>query len=134
MASIEPSSQQLQALIAESSSSAAIVMINLLRFRDRAAYPPGYDAEPCSGRDAYQRYGARVLPMLADAGGKIVWFGNAKLTVIGPDAERWDEAILVQYPSRTAFLSMVGRPDYLDAAVHRTAALADSRLICTEPA
>ena len=34
-----------------------IVMINLLRYRERAAYPEGSGAEPCSGRDAYRRYG-----------------------------------------------------------------------------
>ena len=39
--------------------------------------------------------------------------------------------MLVQYPSRQAFITMVTRPDYLAASVHRTASLADSRLIAT---
>jgi uncharacterized protein (DUF1330 family) len=51
--------------------------------------------------------------------------------VIGPEGEQWDDVLLVQYPSRRAFLTMVGRADYQQAVVHRRAALADSRLIAT---
>jgi len=131
MASIEPSPEQLQALVAAAADDTPIVMINLLRYRDRAAYPAGTDAAPCSGREAYQRYGARVTPMVVEAGGKILWFGNVAQVVIGPDAERWDDAVLVQYPSRKAFITMVSRPDYVEVSVHRTAALEDSRLIAT---
>lgn len=72
--------------------------------------------------------------MLAECGGKILWLGNVRRTVIGPEGEPWDDAILVQYPSRKVFLAMVSRPDYRKAAMHRTAALADSRLIATATA
>jgi uncharacterized protein (DUF1330 family) len=131
MPSIEPSPEQLQKFIAETPDETPIVMINLLRYRDRAEYPPASAAEPCSGREAYQRYGAGVTPMVAEVGGKILWLGNVKRTVIGPGGEEWDDAVLVQYPSRTAFLTMVTRSDYQKVAMHRTAALADSRLIAT---
>jgi uncharacterized protein (DUF1330 family) len=131
MSSIEPSQSQLEKLVTAASDEAPIVMINLLRYRDRAAYPSGSDAEPCSGAEAYQRYGALVLPMLGEVGAKILWRGSVKQMVIGPDGESWDEALLVQYPSRRAFLNMVSRPDYLRAAVHRSASLSDSRLIAT---
>lgn len=131
MPSIEPSPDQRQQLLAASTDSTPIVMINLLRYRDQAAYPAGSDSSPCSGREAYQRYGASVTPMVIEAGGRILWFGNVKQMVIGPDGERWDDAVLVHYPSRQAFITMVTRPDYVAASVHRTAALADSRLIVT---
>jgi uncharacterized protein (DUF1330 family) len=131
MSSIEPSAEQLQTFIAESEDPGPIVMINLLRYRDRAEYPSGSTAQPCSGRDAYQRYSVAVIPTLTAVGGKVLWLGNVKRTVIGPDSDRWDDAILVQYPSRKAFLTMVSNPDYQSIAVHRTAALADSRLIAT---
>jgi hypothetical protein len=42
--------------------------------------------------------------------------------------------LAVQYPSRSAFLSMVTDPDYLQVHAHRAAALADSRLIACTPA
>ena len=131
MPSIETSAEQLQKFIADSQDAGPIVMINLLRYRDRAEYPSGSSAEPCSGRDAYQRYSAAVMPMLIAVGGKALWLGNVKRTVIGPASDRWDDAILVQYPSRKAFLTMVSTSDYQSVAVHRTAALADSRLIAT---
>jgi uncharacterized protein (DUF1330 family) len=131
MPSIEPSPEKLQKLLAESDDEAPIVMINLLRYRDRAEYPRGSDATACSGAEAYQRYGALVVPMLGDVGAKVLWRGSVKQIVIGPASEEWDEALLVQYPSRRAFLTMVSRADYLQAALHRSAALADSRLIAT---
>ncbi len=134
MPSIEPSPQQLATFAAEVGDPAPIVMINLLRYRERAGYPSGSTAEPCSGREAYQRYAAAVMPMLAGVGGKILWLGSVKRIVIGPETEQWDDAILVQYPSRQAFLTMVTRPDYQEIAVHRSAALADSRLIATRSA
>jgi hypothetical protein len=61
------------ATLADASDQSAIVMINLLRYRDRADYPQGSDARPCSGREAYQRYGALVLPMLGEVGASVLW-------------------------------------------------------------
>jgi uncharacterized protein (DUF1330 family) len=40
--------------------------------------------------------------------------------VIAPDGEEWNEAVLVEYPSRKAFLDMIGDPEYRAATVHRT--------------
>ena len=133
MASIEPLPEKLQKLAAEANDDSPVVMINLLRYRERAEYPKGADETPCSGAEAYQRYAALVLPMVGEVGGKLLWRGSVKHVVIGPASEEWDEALLVRYPSRRAFLAMVSRPDYLRAAGHRSAALADSRLIATVP-
>lgn len=131
MASIEPSPEQLRTLVGAAADDGPIVMINLLRYRERAAYPPDAGAVPCSGREAYERYIAGVRPILAEVGARILWSGHVAQSVIGPADEAWDDAILVQYPSRTAFLGMVARPAYRAVAVHRSAALADSRLIAT---
>jgi uncharacterized protein (DUF1330 family) len=106
-------------------------MINLLRYREQAEYPAGFDAAPCSGREAYQRYGEQALQHVASVGGRPIWMGSVKTVVIGPQDEKWDDAVLVEYPSRQAFMEMVARPEYQQCAVHRTAALADSRLIAT---
>jgi uncharacterized protein (DUF1330 family) len=130
MPSIEPSEAQLARFV-EVEDGKPIVMINLLRYRERAAYEPGADAEPCSGREAYERYGLHVLPLLARVGGKIRWRGDARASVIGPADEHWDDVLLVEYPSRSAFVSMVTSEDYRAIMHHRTAALADSRLIAT---
>jgi uncharacterized protein (DUF1330 family) len=132
MPSVEPTSAQMQRLLQDVARPGPVVMINLLRYRPQAAYPPGFAANPCSGREAYQRYGAVASVKVAEAGGKILWMASVKMPVIAPEGEEWDDAILVQYPSRAAFLEMVARADYQAAAPHRTAALADSRLLLTE--
>jgi uncharacterized protein (DUF1330 family) len=107
-------------------------MLNLLRYREQAEYSDDFDAAPCSGEEAYQRYGAVAAQRIASVGGRVVWAGQAKLTLIGPDTEKWDTVVLVEYPSKQAFADMIGQPEYMAAAPHRVAALADSRLIATE--
>ena len=131
MGSVEPTAEQIAVLAALSGEGAPVVMINLLRYRSRAAYADDFDAEPCSGREAYGRYSAVALQRVASVGGSILWMGNVAATVIAPEGECWDDAVLVQYPSPQAFLQMVAQPEYLAAAPHRSAALADSRLIAT---
>ena len=111
-----------------------IVMINLLRYREHAAYPEGSGAEPCSGREAYRRYGQASIGLIIAVGGQVIWQGSPKAVLIGAPGEEWHKALLVRYPSKRAFLDMVSSADYQAIAVHRTAALEDSRLIATVPA
>ncbi len=131
MGYVEPNPQRIQDFLAEGDPDVPIVMINLLRYRESAEYPDGFDAAPCSGREAYGRYGVEAVKHVAAAGGRMLWMGEARFTVIGPDDEQWDDAVLVEYPTKKAFLEMVMKPEYQAIAVHRTAALDDSRLICT---
>ena len=128
---VEPSPERLQGFLAKLDDATPLVMINLLRYRERAQYPAGAGADPCSGREAYQRYAAVALQKVASVGGRLVWMGRVAASVIAPEGEEWHDAVLVEYPSRKAFLAMIALPDYQAAAVHRTAALEDSRLIAT---
>jgi uncharacterized protein (DUF1330 family) len=123
----------LIAALAQLDDDQPVVMLNMLRFRALASYPEGSGHATCSGREAYARYGAAVLKHLQAAGGKPIFRGTAELALIAPPTERWDEILLVQYPTRAAFLRMISDPDYLAASVHRTAAIEDSRLIATRP-
>ena len=110
-------------------------MLNMLRFHAQAEYPEGFDAEPCSGEQAYGRYAEGALAAMQKVGGRPIWGSDARQPVIAPEDERWDQVFLVHYPSRRAFLEMVSDPDYLAIVPHRSAALADSRLIlCDAPA
>src|SRR5262245_58171237 len=124
---IHPERAALEAL-SKLADDEPVVMLNLLRFRDQASYPQGSEHAACSGREAYARYGAKARLHVRSVGGKPIWIGTAQLSVIGPADEAWDEVLLVEYPSRKAFLKMATDPDYLACTVHRTAALADSRL------
>jgi uncharacterized protein (DUF1330 family) len=133
MPSVEPTAAQMKSLQQDADRPGPIVMINLLRYRAQADYPTGVDAAACSGREAYQRYGAVALRKVASVGGKLIWAGSVANAVIAPEGEQWDDAILVHYPSRRAFLEMLSEAEYQAATVHRSAALADSRLLLTEP-
>jgi uncharacterized protein (DUF1330 family) len=125
---IHPEHAALLAL-AELPDDEPVIMLNMLRFREQAAYPADSEAPPCSGREAYARYGPLAAEHVRAVGGRPVWMGAPQLTLIGPSDETWDQVLLVQYPSRKAFLTMAANPAYLACAVHRTAALADSRLV-----
>lgn len=113
-----------------------VAMINLLRFRDRAAYADDVDPSidrDVSGAEAYAAYGRAAAAPFAHAGGRQIWLGRPQLTVIGPADESWDLAFIAEYPSGAAFLDMLRDPEYRAAVVHRQAAVADSRLIRCDP-
>jgi len=129
--SVMPREDQIEAL-AQSPLDGPIVMVNLLRFREKAAY--GADrseaAENLSGRDAYRRYGITALACVLETGGAITWGGRQELVMIGGPDDVWDEVMCVRYPSRDAFLAMTARPDYRAALYHRDAGLARTALLC----
>lgn len=131
MASIDPTRESLENLKQTVPMDKPVTMLNLLRFNEQAAYPPDSTHTPCSGREAYRRYSETALAKLEEIGARPVWMGRALASVIAPDGEQWDEVFLVRYPSGGAFFQMIGMSDYQSATVHRTAALADSRLIAT---
>lgn len=124
---IDPDEHQIGKLTS-STDEGPIVMVNLLRFKVEA---DGSDAG-VSGREAYGRYGAGVAPFLEQIGAKILTAVESVDSIIGPERAEWDTTVLVQYPSRQAFLKMVTDPDYLKIAAHRKNALADSRLILSK--
>ena len=106
-------------------------MLNLVRFRDKAAYPDGRGA---TGAEPYAAYGRESHPVFSRLGGRIVWRGNFELMLIGPSDERWDECFIAQYPSVATFVEMIRDPVYREAVKHRQAAVLDLRLIRLAPA
>ena len=82
-------------------------------------------------RQAYERYVKALEPAIMTVGGRPIWRGEARFTLIGPSAERWDEVILVAYPRRQAFERLLATREYRAAVALRSAALEDSRLIVT---
>ncbi|MGZ3422875.1 MAG: DUF1330 domain-containing protein [Polyangiales bacterium] len=129
---VNPSLEHMDSFEHAAPDAAAIVMLNLLRFRDVADYGDG--SPPVSGKKAYARYSRGVLPLLLEVGGYPLWMGRARAGVIVPEGESWDEVLLVHYPSRHAFMRMVRSEAYQRVMVHRTAGLSDSRLIETTAA
>ncbi|MGI9260012.1 MAG: DUF1330 domain-containing protein, partial [Gammaproteobacteria bacterium] len=81
-----------------------IMMLNLLRFREKAAYEDGREA---TGAEAYAAYGKESGPIFQRVGGEIIWRGKLELMVIGPRDKHWDEIFVARYPTASAFLEMV---------------------------
>ena len=130
---INPSAEQLRAVL--TGPTGPVQMINLLKFRDRAAYPPSYDGgEPSdvSGEEAYGRYATNTMPHVAKRGGRLVLLSAADESVIGTLGD-WDQVAIVEYPDRAAFIGMGRDPDYLAGTVHRTAGLERTAIIATTP-
>ncbi|MFI5298359.1 MAG: DUF1330 domain-containing protein [Polyangiales bacterium] len=132
MPTVNPTDAQIEDFERHTPDDKAIVMVNLLRFRERAE--PVAGGEGGSGREAYSRYSKAVVPLLWEVGGQVLWMGRVRAGVIVPADESWDEVLLVHYPSRNAFLRMVKSDAYQAIMPNRTAALADSRLIETRAA
>ena len=122
---IDPT-KEVFAQFRENDRAGPIHMLNLVRLRDRAAYPDGRTA---TGAQAYAAYGRESGPVFTRLGGKIVWMGGFELMVIGPSHERWDHCFIAEYPGVAAFVEMIRDPVYREAVKHRQAAVEDSRLI-----
>ncbi len=116
--------------------SGRVVMLNLLKFRDVADYADFPDLAPdapISGAQAYDRYMKATAPFLAASGGRLLFAGSAGAFLIGPEEEDWDFVMLVEQASRQAFMAFASDPEYLKIVGHRSAAIADSRLLPISP-
>lgn len=134
MPSLNPNQDQLKRFAAQMPAGEPVLLLNLLRFNDEAAYPPDSGQQSCSGRQAYGRYSRTAIQKVRAAGGEVQIMADARVALIAPEQEHWDQVLLVRYPSPEAFLTMLADPEYRAATIHRTAALADSRLIGCNPA
>jgi uncharacterized protein (DUF1330 family) len=107
-----------------------IVMVNLMRFRERSLDGDG------SGWDAYLRYSALTVPMIKSRGGTLLWTGEAKAVALGEqDRNAWDYLALVYYPSLAAFIDMMTSADYETRCdPHRTSGCAEHVIIATKEA
>ncbi len=119
MSDIQHNPDQFQAL-ADNRNDAPFVMLNLLKFKAEG------------GREAYLRYIKESGPFVAGVGAKVLYFGKANELLNG--TETWDIVMLVQYPSRKAFLQMANNPDYLKVHEYRAEALERAVLYATDPA
>ncbi len=95
-----------------------VVMLNLLRFADRAGY------------EAYLR---ATAPFLAKAGGEVLYAGLTGEPLVAEPGQAWDAVLLVRYPGRAAFAAMVADPDYREVTKLRTQALTEAVLQPTTP-
>jgi uncharacterized protein (DUF1330 family) len=108
------------------------VMVNLLKFKDKAEYADGSDAD-LSGAEAYARYGKAVQACLASVGGRQVYAGPVTGLMLGEVEELWDMVALAEYPSLAAMQAMISSPEYQAIEHHRKAGLEGQLNIRTSP-
>lgn len=125
---VAPTRDQLDAFAARGPDG-PVRMLNLLRFHAQARYASDSGHTPCSGAEAYARYGEQMLQVLKSVGGKVDVLGECHAPVIGEERDAFDHMVIVYYPSRQALLDMLASDEYKQVAVHRTAAVEHSLLI-----
>lgn len=108
------------------------VMVNLLKFREKAEYEDGSDSH-LSGREAYARYGAVVTGLIEALGGRVRYSGAVTGLLLGEVEELWDAVALAEYPSLAAFQAMAVSPEMHAIEHHRKAGLAGQLNIRTRP-
>ncbi len=128
---IQPDGNQIAAL-QQAGPDGPIVMVNLLKFREKARYADGRDAD-LSGREAYLRYGRAVEKLLRGVGGRLLFVGDVTFLTLGLVESLWDEVALAEYPNRAAMLQMALSPEFQAIAHHREAGLEGQLNIETVP-
>jgi uncharacterized protein (DUF1330 family) len=95
-----------------------VVMLNLLKFKP-------------DGSADYNRYLSEARSVFQSGGGKIVYQGTCKELLNGE--ETWDYLLLLEQPSRRAFLNMINNPKFRIAQEYRQKACERAILYATDP-
>lgn len=129
-ADIDPTADRIRAL-RDKGPDGPVVMLNLLKFRKTADYPPGHPGAGCSGEEAYRRYERLFIGTVGEVSrARPIYNGPVMQALVGSATETdWDRMLIVEYPSRQHFLGMMADPVYRDGLVHRYAALERTVLI-----
>ncbi|MCF0051683.1 DUF1330 domain-containing protein [Dyadobacter sp. LJ53] len=102
-------------------SDSPILMLNIVRFKDRRLYFEEYIP-------AFKI----VIEKLGITGAKLSLVSDVLANIVADDSENWDAIILVEYPSVKAFKTMAESKEYEDlAAPLRVAALQELKLYMT---
>ncbi len=107
-----------------------VCMVNLLKFRERAEYPDGRDAD-LPGREAYLRYGQAFMKIARPHGVTSIYNAPIQGLIVGEVEGLWDTIALVKYPSLSVFTTIVGSDEVAALQDHRKAGIAGQLLIMT---
>jgi uncharacterized protein (DUF1330 family) len=116
---VDPTGDDLKKFLAEDLGG-PVVMLNLLRFKD-------------GKRQSYEEYARAIRPFLDEYDAKVLYIGDLSTALVAPKEHQWDTILIVRYPSRQAFSSMVADPNYQEITGMRTEALEDAVLQATIP-
>ena len=119
---VVPTCQQMK-MLSDEGQGGPIHMVNLLKFKAKAEYEDGREAE-MTGEEAYALYHQGLAAHVAGVGGEIVIKGKVTDLQLGQIEELWDSIMIVRYPDRKATFTMIMTSGYQESAQHRAAGLA----------
>ncbi len=109
---IEPAAADLEAF-RKGDDGRPFVLVQLLRFT-------------AGGRDKYLQYSATAQPILRALGAQVLYAGQCVKPLVGGEGQAWDAVVVVRYPSRSAYVQMLGDPGFRAIADLRRAALREA--------
>ncbi|MDP1998874.1 MAG: hypothetical protein Q8K22_04695 [Rhodoferax sp.] len=119
--------------LAASDDGQEFVMQNLVRYRPKALYPPGYDLGDDS-RAADRRYAKAILWPLLRNGNIVVFVARRSGSFIEPEgADAWHYVAMVRYRSRRDFLRFALQSSDANIFVHKWAAIEKTHVFPVKP-
>ena len=122
--------------LAENDDGNEFVMVNLIRFRDKAVYPPtsAWSAETDS-MAADARYGEGVIPLLLKRGSLPIFVASVEGSFINETShDDWDTVAMVRYRSARDMLDMMVEMSTTNLADHKWAAIEQTHVFPVKPA
>jgi len=116
---VTPQPEQIQEFLA---TPGPVMMVNLLKFREKASYPDGRDPD-LPGRQAYERYATAMKVLVEESGGRFVFGAQVEGLLLGAVESLWDAVGIVEYPSAAALIQIASTPRFQEIEVHRVAGL-----------
>src|SRR5437764_465603 len=80
-------------------ASSPFVLVQLLRFTE-------------GGRDKYLQYSATAQPILRILGAQVLYAGECVEPFVPGEGKPWDAIVVVRYPSRSAYVQLLGDPGF----------------------
>lgn len=118
--------------VARNDDGREFVMVNLIRYREKAVYPPGweYGDDP---HEADARYNRAVIPLLLKRACIPIFLGRSAGRFLTPDGDiPWDSVALVRYRSRRDFLGMCADLARDRSDIHKWAAIEETHVFPVE--
>ena len=111
-----------------------VAVLNLLQFNAKAQYQPedpeyNTEAANITGVEAWATYGATAGKHIIALGGRVVFSTAVDQVLIGSEDAQWDQAAIMYFPTRKAFMEMLSDPAFQKVSRHRKAALANHCMI-----
>jgi len=129
----DPAVRKAFAALADQDDGNEFYMVNLMKYREKALYPPGYDYDD-DVRAANRRYGEAVLPGLLKHGSIPILVAHVQGTFLQFEgADQWDDVGIVRYRSRRDMFEFALELGAKDQGVHKWASIEKTHVFPTEP-